>query len=152
MDLGLHLARELAPVAADMGLDIDDVSVTTAGRHRSLEIIVDADGGVDMETVARASRAISAWLDDNDVMGQGSYTLEVTSRGVGRPLTKPVHWRRNVGRLVTVTLPSGIVTGRIVSAESDEVTIDVGGEATCVALLDVSHAVIEVEFNRKEDD
>lgn len=152
MDLRLHLARELAPVAAELGLDIDDVAVTTVGRHRSLEVTVDADDGVDMETVARASRAISAWLDDNDVMGQGPYTLEVTSRGVGRPLTKPVHWRRNIGRIVTVALPAGPITGRIVDADASGATIDVDGQATPIALLDVSHAVIEVEFNRKEGD
>ena len=79
-----------------------------------LRVAVDKDGGVTLDDVAEATRAVSEVLDESDVMGEQPYTLEVTSRGVDRPLTLPRHWRRNADRLVTVTLTAGEqVTGRI---------------------------------------
>ena len=68
------------------------------------------------------SRAVSAALDAAEEAGDavvpGEYVLEVSSPGVDRPLTEPRHWRRNVGRLVAVTVTGeGQVTGRVVAAE-----------------------------------
>ena len=60
-----------------------------------------------LDDVADATRAVSDVLDGSDVMGEMPYTLEVTSRGVDRPLTLPRHWRRNADRLVKVTLDDG---------------------------------------------
>ena len=82
-----------------------------------------------LDDIAEASKAASAALDRADVTGSASYTLEVTSRGVSRPLELPRHWRRNAGRLVAVRLSEGdTITGRIVSNSEDGVRLDVDGE------------------------
>ena len=64
-------------------------------------------------------------------MGDFPYTLEVSSPGVDRPLTDPRHWRRAVGRLVQVAVTdagaSGSISGRVLAADSDGVTLDVEG-------------------------
>ena len=60
-----------------------------------LRVAVDKDGGVTLDDVADATREVNRVLDGSDVMGEQPYTLEVTSRGVDRPLTLPRHWRRN---------------------------------------------------------
>ena len=78
-------------------------SITPAGKRRILRIAVDKDGGVTLDEVAEATREVNRVLDESDVMGEQPYTLEVTSRGVDRPLTLPRHWRRNADRLVKVT-------------------------------------------------
>ena len=97
-----------------MGLDVEAVEVTPAGKRRVLRVAVDKDGGVTLDDVADATREVYRVLDESDVMGEQPYTLEVTSRGVDRPLTLPRHWRRNEDRLVKVTLADGgEVTGRI---------------------------------------
>jgi ribosome maturation factor RimP len=134
-----------------VGLDVEAVELTAAGKRRLLRVAVDKDGGVTMDDVADATRAVSRVLDDSDLMGNKSYTLEVTSRGVDRPLTLPRHWRRNRDRLVKVTLDGGeTVTGRIVDSDEQAATVDVEGTARTVALADVAKARVQIEFNRKE--
>jgi ribosome maturation factor RimP len=86
-------------------------------------------------------------------MGEQPYTLEVTSRGVDRPLTLPRHWRRNASRLVKVTLASGdTVTGRIQESGDEAATLDVDGERREVAYAEVKKALVQVEFNRRTTD
>jgi ribosome maturation factor RimP len=118
-----------------------------------LRVAVDKDGGVTLDEVAAATREVSRVLDDSDVMGEQPYTLEVTSRGVDRPLTLPRHWRRNRDRLVKATLDDGSsVTGRILEAGEEAVTLDVEGARREVELARVQKALVQVEFNRKQKD
>src|SRR5436190_3270250 len=98
------LERLLEPVMRAAGLDLESVRVGSAGRRRLLRVVVDADGGVDLDNIALVSREASARLDDTGAMGEAPYTLEVSSPGVDRPLTQPRHWRRATGRLVRVPL------------------------------------------------
>jgi ribosome maturation factor RimP len=126
--------------------------VTPAGKRRIVRVLVDTDGGIDLDTVAAVSKAVSAILDETEVMAGGPYVLEVTSPGVGRPLTLPRHWRRNLDRLVTVDLRDGRrVQGRIVAATDTAATVSCdGGDPREVAFADVATARIEVEFRRQE--
>ncbi|WP_084265542.1 ribosome maturation factor RimP [Actinomadura macra] len=121
-----ELTRLLAPVVAEAGFDLEEVDVRPAGRRRLVKIVVDGDGGVGLDDVARVSERSSALLDASDVMGTSPYVLEVTSPGVDRPLTEPRHWRRAVGRLVAVPLTEGgQIEGRVVAADDEAVEIDV---------------------------
>src|SRR3954465_3991900 len=94
----------LEPVVAGAGYDLEDVHVTAAGRRSVVRVVVDRDGGLDLDAVAEVSRVVSGVLDETDGTGEAPYTLEVTSPGVDRPLTEPRHWRRAAGRLVRVAL------------------------------------------------
>lgn len=135
----------------ELGLDVEGVELTPAGKRRVLRIAVDKDGGVDLDDVAAATRALNDVLDESDVMGQLPYTLEVTSRGVDRPLTLPRHWRRNHDRLVKATLADGTtVTGRIAAYDEETVTLTVDGAERVVAYADIAKALVQIEFNRKE--
>jgi ribosome maturation factor RimP len=102
-----ELASVLAPVIATAGMDLESVRVTTVGRRRLLQVVVDADTGPGLDDIAKLSRKLSARLDASGVMGEAPYTLEVSSPGVDRLLTEPRHWRRARGRLVSVPLASG---------------------------------------------
>ena len=145
-----RIEAELVDPLKEMGLDVEAVEVTPAGKRRVLRVAVDKDGGVTLDDVADATREVSRVLDDSDVMGEMPYTLEVTSRGVDRPLTLPRHWRRNVDRLVKATLADGSeVTGRIVGSDETAATLDVDGERRDVAYADVAKALVQIEFNRK---
>jgi ribosome maturation factor RimP len=137
------------PLAA-LDLDLEAVEVTPAGRNRVLRIAVDKDGGVTLDDIAEATRAVGGALDDSDLMGETAYTLEVTSRGVDRPLTEPRHWRRNHDRLVRATLADGSqVTGRVGASDDLGVTLDVSGTPRRLAYDDIDRAMVQVEFNRK---
>ena len=125
-----RLAGWIEPVVADAGYDLEELVVTPAGRRSIVRVVVDRDAGVTLDDVAEVSRAISEVLDSNDDgMGRTPYVLEVTSPGVDRPLTEPRHWRRNVTRLVTVTVgPAGSrdeVIGRITAIDDAGVTLAV---------------------------
>ena len=146
------------PVLAEFALELEVVDVVPAGKRRVLRVVVDGDGpdgtGPSLDDIATATRAVSATLDEADVTGSAPYTLEVSSRGVTRPLTLPRHWRRNATRLVRVTLVeqeqvAEQVTGRIVRSDDEGVTLDVDGTEQTYAYSDIAKAMIEVELNRK---
>jgi ribosome maturation factor RimP len=137
------------PLAA-LDLDLEAVELTPAGKFRVLRIAVDKDGGVTLDDIAEATKAVSAELDESDVMGEQAYTLEVTSRGVDRPLTEPRHWRRNHDRLVKATLDDGSqLTGRIGASDDTGVSLDVSGIDRRLAYERIAKALVQVEFNRK---
>jgi ribosome maturation factor RimP len=138
----------LEPVVADAGYDLEDVTVSAAGRRSVVRIIVDRDGGIDLDAVAEVSRDVSSALDETDVMGDAPYTLEVTSPGVDRPLTQPRHWRRAIGRLVAVTVAESPVVGRVVAADDDTVTLAGDGDERVVSYEALGAGKVQVEFAR----
>ncbi|MGW6277982.1 ribosome maturation factor RimP [Kribbella sp. NPDC055071] len=143
------LENFLRPIVEQFGCDLEAVDLAPAGRRRLLRVLVDRDGGISLDDVADVTRAISKGLDADDVMGDGAYTLEVSSPGVDRPLTLPRHWRRNTKRLVAVTLNDGDkVTGRIKAASEEAAELDVDGTTRTVAYADVAKAKVQIEFNR----
>ncbi|HVD52798.1 MAG TPA: ribosome maturation factor RimP [Propionibacteriaceae bacterium] len=148
-----QVAGVLTPIFAQFGLELEAVEIIPAGKRRLLRVVVDGDGpegtGPLLDDIAEASKAASAALDSADVAGNAAYTLEVTSRGVSRPLELPRHWRRNTGRVVVVRLSEGdTITGRIVSNTDDGVRLNVDGEDRQVPFADVDRALVQVELNR----
>jgi ribosome maturation factor RimP len=132
-----------------LGLDVEDIEVSSAGRRRLVRVLVDKDGGVTLDDIAAATTVVSSALDDADVLGDASYTLEVTSPGIDRPLTEPRHWRRNLDRLVKVKSHDGeTFTGRVTEATDSSATIDVDGVAYEIGFARVASARVQVEFNR----
>jgi ribosome maturation factor RimP len=152
-----RLAEVLEPAVAPLGLDLEAVELSNAGRRRLLRVIVDADvddagtAGLTLDRLSEATRVVSQALDAADAMGEQPYTLEVTSPGVDRPLTAPRHWRRNIGRKVAVTASDQKRrTGRIRTVGEESVTLDVGGTEVEVRYDDIAKALVQVEFNRRE--
>ncbi len=148
-----RIEAEITGPLAGLGLDVEAVELSSAGRRSVLRIAVDQDGGVTLDDIAAVTKEISALLDDSPVMGEQPYTLEVTSRGVDRPLTLPRHWRRNAGRLVKASLvEGGEVTGRIGESDEEGVTVDVEGEERRVPYADIAKAKVQIEFNRRSEE
>jgi ribosome maturation factor RimP len=147
---GSGIADALRDRLSALGLDLEAVELTPAGKRRVLRVAVDQDGGVSLDDIADATRAVSGVLDDTDLMGETAYTLEVTSRGVDRPLTEPRHWRRNRDRLVKVSLLDGTqLTGRVTDSDDAGVTLDVAGSPRRLGYDEVGKALVQIEFNRK---
>jgi ribosome maturation factor RimP len=148
-----RVAALLEPVVSALGMDLEGVRVTSAGRRRVLRIVLDADGGVSLDDIAVVSRDLSTALDDSTVMGEQPYTLEVSSPGVDRPLTERRHWRRAIGRLVVAPLIAAgngegraTVEGRITGASADGITLDTGGESRMFGYSDLGPGKIKIEF------
>jgi ribosome maturation factor RimP len=140
------------PLSA-LGLDLEAVELGPAGKKRVLRVAVDKDDGVTLDDIAEATRRVSDALDEDDLMGEQAYTLEVTSRGVDRPLTEPRHWRRNHDRLVRAQLRDGSqVTGRVGESDDAGVTLDVSGERHRLEYDAIAKALVQIEFNRKSEE
>jgi ribosome maturation factor RimP len=161
-----RLAGWIEPVVAGAGYDLEELVVTPAGRRSVVRVVVDRDQGVTLDDIAEVSRAVSEVLDANDDgMGRTPYVLEVTSPGVDRPLTEPRHWRRNIGRLVTVAVgpvaARGEVTGRITAVGDTgvDLAVEAPGKPGAkkrpptprqVPWADLGPGRVQVEFGRAD--
>jgi ribosome maturation factor RimP len=143
------LLRLLEPVVADLGLDLEDVVVTPAGKRRVVRVVVDQDGGVDLDHVATVSTAVSAALDADDALGGSPYVLEVSSPGVDRPLTEPRHWRRNRSRLVEIVLAdASTLTGRVLGADEQGLRVEAADGERVLPWGEVDRGRVQIEFKR----
>lgn len=146
------LMEGLRPALAEAGVDLEEVQVQRAGRREIVRVVVDRDGGVDLDLVAQISQLVASLLDEAPLASQfaGAYVLEVTSPGVDRPLTEPKHWRRAVERLVHAHTSGGdVIVGRIQSVDDTSVVLLLeSGASTSVSLSELVRGDVQIEFNR----
>lgn len=156
MALKDQIAELITPALHEAGYYLEDVNLVSPGNHRIVTVIVDGDTALNLDRVTAASKLVSALMDEAPFMGETPFTLEVTSPGIDRPLTLPRHFAKNVTRLLKVTKSDGeVVTGRIASNTDTDVTLTVVEKKeikdVVIALADVKRAVVEIEFNRKDE-
>ncbi|GAA1413541.1 ribosome maturation factor RimP [Catellatospora coxensis] len=150
-----RLQAVIDPVVAGTGYDLEELSVKQVGRRHLVQVVIDGDGGVGLDAIADVSRAVSRALDEAEESGtdliMGEYQLEVSSPGVDRPLTLPRHWARNVGRLVKVKAGEKSLTGRVVDADADGITLDVDGKEHALSFDALGPGRVQVEFKRMNE-
>lgn len=163
-----RVAADLAGVLAPLDLVLEDLSVMPAGKRRLVRVLVDRavpEGAgptdvipaLDLDQVAEVTRAVSDRLDATDAMGEQPYVLEVSSPGTDRPLLLPRHFRRNVGRLVEVTVPDQApVTGRVTRADDTGFTLTVTGPKGATTEQSYSYddnprGAVQIEWGRSSD-
>ena len=145
-----QILQILEPIASNMGLDLEDVEIKSAGKHSIVQVSIDKDGGINLDEVAQISNQISEALDAKEVLGEKPYTLEVGSPGIDRALTLPRHWRRNNGRLVKINFGSNSEIGRIIQSDEEKVSLEVKGKTRSINFDKIDKAFIQVEFNPKK--
>ncbi|CAN5836602.1 ribosome maturation factor RimP [soil metagenome] len=132
--LALERVRAIvAPIAADLALDIYDIEHRGGILRISLDTPAGSEFGATLDKLALASRLVSKALDQDDPIAS-RYTLEVTSPGVERSLRVPAHFQREMGKLINIRLSDveaadRRVRGFIVSADDDAVTLRLDDEA-----------------------
>jgi len=139
-------------VIADGALELVDVEIQKAGRKRLVRLFVDKPGGIGLDDLQSVSEEVSAILDAEDPIA-GSYTLEVSSPGLDRPLKTEADYRRFVGRLAKVSSYELVEgrrhwTGRIVSCEGGLLTLNLENEkaGARIPCAKIAHGHLEVEF------
>ncbi len=115
----------LAAAVAPLGLELVDVEL----RGKVARVVVDREGGIDLDAVAAATRAISPVLDDHDPFPDHKYSLEVSSPGVERTLRTPRHFTHAIGEVVSVRTYPGTegerrIQGRLVSVDDAGMTLE----------------------------
>ncbi len=143
MPLNEEISAAIRPIIEATGNYLEELSITSAGKVKILTVIIDSDTHLNLDQVTAVTKEISEVIEALEGLGDGAFTLEVTSPGLDRPLTKPRHWRKNLDRLVKIIMTSGQeVTGRI--GEATETTVLVDSQK--VSYEDIKRAVLEVEF------
>ena len=154
------IAQALAPSVSELGLDLYDVDVSGTGRARILRVMIDREGGVDLEAIADATRAVSPLLDAPplDAVIAGPYALEVSSPGLERPLRTPAHFAGAVGETISVKVRPADdhgarrVRGVVTAADDTSVELlldDGGSERIQYADLTQARTVFEWETEPK---
>jgi ribosome maturation factor RimP len=138
------------PVVEGAGLELVDVGFGREAGRRVLRVIVDRDGGVDLDTIADLSERISRRLD-LEGFEPGPYSLEVSSPGIERSLKRPRDYERAVGRTVRMRVrgPAGSTTheGELVSADDEAIVIAASGGEQRVRYDDVASARTVVDWD-----
>ena len=136
----------ITPAIESLGFYIEDITITSAGKRSMLTVIVDGDTHLSLDQVTVATKAISEIVENLPTLGNNPFTLEVTSPGLDRPLTKPRHWRKNQDRLIKIVLTDGKeVNGRIKDSTESSVTVD----EQVINFADIKRATLEVEFKKE---
>ena len=137
------ISAAITPALEALGFYLEDVTITSAGRRSMLTVIVDGDTHLSLDQVTSATKAIGEIVESIQSLGETPFTLEVTSPGLDRPLTKVRHWQKNINRLVKVVLQDGSeIKGRI--NEVNEANSVVG--EIKFNYSDIKRATLEVEF------
>ena len=138
-----EIIAAIRPIIEATGNYLEELTITSAGKVKILTVIVDSDAHLNLDQVTAVTKEISLVIEELPVLGDTAFTLEVTSPGLDRPLTKPRHWRKNLDRLVKITMTSGqVIEGRIGAATETSVLVD----DNTVSFEDIKRAVLEIEF------
>jgi ribosome maturation factor RimP len=147
-----QIERLLEPILASLGLSLWELEFKKEGPRWMLRVYIDReDGGVTLNDCEAVSRDLGAALDVEDIIPH-AYTLEVSSPGLDRTLTKPEHFVRFAGSAVKVKTYQPIngekvFRGKLRGIEGVIVKIELpDGAVLDIPLRDISKASLEVEF------
>src|SRR2546422_514467 len=134
MDATIRRIWELAaPIARDEGMEIVDIELHHEGTRggRVLRLYLDKDGGPSVDDLSRVSHQLSDLLD-SDAVVPGAYTLEVSSPGINRPLKRPEHFARFIGKRIRVRTRDKIegrrsFLGTLQAVVGDQITVKQDG-------------------------
>ncbi|MEY4888183.1 MAG: hypothetical protein RL237_246 [Actinomycetota bacterium] len=137
------ISAAITPALEALGFYLEDVTIISAGRRSMLTVIVDGDTHLSLDQVTSATKAIGEIVESIQSLGETPFTLEVTSPGLDRPLTKVRHWQKNINRLVKVVLLDGSeIKGRIKDVNEVSATVDEKN----INYSDIKRATLEIEF------
>jgi ribosome maturation factor RimP len=137
------ISAAITPALEALGFYLEDVTIISAGRRSMLTVIVDGDTHLSLNQVTSATKAIGEIVESVQSLGETPFTLEVTSPGLDRPLTKVRHWQKNINRLVKVVLLDGSeIKGRIIDVSEVSARVDEKN----INYSDIKRATLEVEF------
>jgi ribosome maturation factor RimP len=146
---GDELRKLLDPAVERLGYELADLEAKLGGQTGVIRVFIDSPDGIDLEDCEKVSLAVSALLDVEDPL-PGQYTLEVSSPGLDRKLTKIEHFQRFMGKTVKVQMRFPIegrkrFRGALVSSNDENIVVEVDGESHSlpIATIDTARLVPE---------
>ena len=139
-----ELAKMLEPAIERLGYELADLEVKLGGKQGVLRVFIDKGDGIGLDDCEKVSLAVSALLDVEDPL-PGHYNLEVSSPGLDRKLTKPVHFERFQGEVVKVHMRFPIegrkrFRGKLLSSDDENIVVDVDGETHTLPMATIDTA------------
>ncbi len=140
-------------VVGGRGYELVDVELKRERSGHLVRLYVDKEGGIGLEDLQSVSEEVSAILDAEDPI-DSSYTLEVSSPGLDRPLKSEADYRRFVGRLAKISSYDVVAgrrhwTGRLTAVADGVVVVRLekeGGAEARIPFEKIAHGRLEVEF------
>lgn len=138
------LIKLLEPTVDHLGYELTDLELKLGGRDGLVRLFIDAQDGIGVEDCETVSRQVSAILDVEDPI-PGNYTLEVSSPGLDRTLTKPAHFQRFMGEDVRVKLRFPLdgrrnFRGALAAVDDENIEVVVDGESHSLPLSTIESA------------
>ncbi|MCY4262465.1 MAG: ribosome maturation factor RimP [Candidatus Dadabacteria bacterium] len=147
------ICEVLHPIVEENSCELVDIKYMRERGGRILRIFLDKEGGITVDDCANVSRELSVVLDAYDIMPQHSYTLEVSSPGLRRPLKRHSDYERFKGRKVKIKTTDPvedrkIFSGTLLGMEGEMILMEVDGRSYSVPLASVSRANLEIDFGK----
>lgn len=147
-----HIRQLLDPILASLGLTLWDLEFQRQGPQWLLRIYIDRESGVTLNDCESVSRDLSAALDVEDIIAH-AYSLEVSSPGLDRTLSKPDHFTRFAGSTVKIKVfqpidGQKVFRGRLLGiSEAGNVRVEIAaGTIMEFALNAITKAALEIEL------
>ena len=146
-----ELVKLLEPTIERLGYELSDLELRLGGKSGVVRVFIDKNGGISLADCENVSLAVSALLDVEDPL-PGHYNLEVSSPGLDRKLTKPVHFERFTGEVVKVQMRFPIegrkrFRGKLLSSDEENIVVDVDGEPHTLPMATIDTArLVPVEL------
>ena len=132
----------ILPILERMNFELVDVEYVKEGSIYYLRAYIDKEGGITVNDCEAVAREMNELLDEKDFIPE-SYTFEVSSPGLGRPLKKEKDYVRNMGKEVEIRTYRAInrskeFYGFLTAYDKDSVTIDADGETLCFQRTEIA--------------
>lgn len=143
----------IEPAVVALGYELVGIEYMPQGKHSLLRVYIDADDGINLDDCTRVSHQVSGLLDVEDVL-KGQYSLEISSPGLDRPLFTLEQFARFTGHAAKVHMVAPKegqrkFRGVIISADNDNVVIDVDGKQIELAFSLIDRANLVPDITKK---
>lgn len=151
-DLEKRIHNLVSKVAEDYGYELIEVKLLGKGKRTLLRVYIDKEGGITLNDCEYFSRRLENILDIEDPI-KGSYTLEVSSPGLNRPLKRIEDFKKNIGKMVRLITDQKInnqtfFIGRILDVTDDSLRLLIkeGKKEVIIPFKLIDRANLEIEL------
>lgn len=149
--------EKISPVIEDLGYDVIEVEYAKKSDGMNLTFYIDNEEGIKIEDCEKVTKAINDLLDELNPTDDQPYILNVSSPGIDRPLKNERDFKRNEGKMISITLFAKIdgkkvFDGKLTEYNESHVTIDSKGKTLSFEKEKIAHIVPVIDFNQHKGD
>lgn len=149
--------EKIVPVIENLGYEVVEVEYVKKNDGMNLTFFIDNEDGIKIEDCERVSKEINSLLDEINPTEDQPYTLNVSSPGIDRPLKTERDFKRNEGKLISITLFAKIdgkkvFEGILTTYNEESITIEINNKPLTFKKETIAHVVPVIDFNQNKGD